>query len=337
MTQRLWIGQAVSNRRGLLLRKCARLAAGVLFLRLVGAPLRVQALPPGFPFSEGPAQVRLGTVATLQLPEGWRFVAPKDLPAYFAGSPRRAGAWDLGVALAGSEGAVELRFVFEPVGWVAATALPDPAVLLVKAQGLARERAARTPDPDGPRELADWRWEPNYDAPERLLRFGGWWRRGEAESVDLHLRWLGRRGVLKLDWSGDQEDANAFIAATEAAAEGLRFNDGEELEAVAPGDRAAGLDLEALVLGGLLGRAVLRDGAPPRDFSLWQWIAAGLLAAFASAWAALGLHRRLRAWLDARRQARGEEARLSYLEKKLGGRAEEVEELEEDQDQEARP
>jgi uncharacterized membrane-anchored protein len=285
---------------------------------------------PTIHFIDGPAAVTLGAEATLELPAGWRFVPKTDLGAYFAGGPRRLGAWDRGLVLT-AEPARELRLVFEPLGAVAEAPVPDPAALLPEAQALAAARARKLGLSDGlQRTLVDWRWEPTYDAARQVLRFGGFWREAGEESVDLHLRWLGRRGVLKLDWRGNQGEADDFSALSEALDEALRFNEGQRLADAQPGDPRAAMDLGGLVLDGLFGRGAVAGGAPPApERPLWQWIAAGLALAAALAWVMVRLWRVLASWMQRRARARQEARRLDYIEKKFGSAAD-VEEIEEE-------
>jgi uncharacterized membrane-anchored protein len=287
---------------------------------------------PAVRFTDGPASVTLGAEAQLELPVGWRFVAREDLAAYFAGSPRQAGAWDRGLVLAGDP-VFELRLQFEPLGRVPLEPLPDVEALLAQAQGLAQETARRNRVAAGMgRELAFWRWEPFFESERKALRFGGVWREGADETVSLQLRWLGRRGVLKLDWRGAEDDANAFIAVSEQLDEALRFQPGHGWDDAQAGESAAKLDLSALVLDGLFGRGAAAVGGAPiqAERPLWAWILGSLAAALAAAWAALQLWRRLDAWLTRRQKAKKDAQRLDYIEKKYGGGADGVEEIEEE-------
>lgn len=312
--------------------RSARLLAGVLLLGLscLSAGLRADEMP-AVPYVEGPASVSLGAEAVLDLPAGWRFVPPASLAAWFAGRPEHAGAWDRGLVLA-QEPSMELRLIFEPMGAVAVDPLPQADALLPKAQALALAlRKQARPGVDRQRELAYWRWEPSYDPGHQVLRFGGVWREGEDELVSLQWRWLARRGVLKLDWRGSEDDANAFVAVSEQIDAGLRFVPGQTLADLQPSDKLAPLDLDGLVLDGLFGRRAGAVGQPEKaEWPLGAWIAAFvaglvlLLGAVIKAW------RALEAWLGRRQKAQKDAQRLDYIEKKYGGRVDEVEAIEDE-------
>lgn len=86
----------------------------------------------------GPTSLSLGAEATLQLPDGWRFVPSDQLRAYWRGRDLSVGPWDRGLVLPDS-GGFELRLVFEPLGAVALEPLPQVTPLLIQAQALARD------------------------------------------------------------------------------------------------------------------------------------------------------------------------------------------------------
>jgi uncharacterized membrane-anchored protein len=284
-------------------------------------------------FVEGPVSVSLGAEAVLELPEGWRWVAKAQLPEYFAPTKRPVGAWDLGVVLAG-EPPTELRLQFEPLGAVNETALPPVEELLVQAQAAASAEGQRRQHVGlPPRELRAWRWEPNYQPEGPVLRFGGLWLEREQETISLQLRWLGRRGVIKLDWKGDEEGANGFIALSEQLDEALHFAPGAALADRQPGDAAAKLDLNGLVMDGLFGRGVMAGGKQEEPVPLLALLVAALAGIFIAAGLGLKAWRGLTSWLKARAKARDDEQRLGYYEKKLGSRAGDVE-LEEEEKQE---
>lgn len=280
---------------------------------------------------DGPTSLSLGAEATLQLPDGWRFVPSDQLRAYWRGRGISAGPWDRGVVLPDS-GGFELRLVFEPLGAVALEPLPQVTPLLIQAQALARAAQANHGAVEGMgRELAFWRWEPFYEPSTNSLRFGGVWRAGTDETVSMHVRWLARRGVLKLDWRGTEDNADAFSAVVERMEEGLQFNLGQTRAEAGPKDPVAKLDLSGLVLDGLFGRGRASAGPPPsKPLPLWAWALIGfaslaiLIVGIVKGW------RSLEAWLNGRAKAKQEAARLAHIERKYGGSAEDVEEIEEE-------
>jgi uncharacterized membrane-anchored protein len=309
----------------------ARLLAGVLLCGLLASVLAADEMPQSVRYVECPASVTLGAEAVLELPAGWCFVPREELAAYFGDGPHRVGAWDRGLVLAGDP-AFELRLLFEPLGAVALEPLPDPEALLPRAQSLARE-VQRRPGRSSTvgRELAAWRWEPFFQPELQSLRFGGAWRQDGDELLSLHVRWLGRRGVLKLDWLGPEDEAEAFSAYAERLEEGLRFSVGHGRSDAGPADPIASLDLSGLVLDGLLGRAATQPGGKAAEpWPWWAWLAVAIAGSIAVAVGTLTAWRRLNAWLDRRQKRQDDARRLEHLERSFGGRADEVEVLDEE-------
>lgn len=280
----------------------------------------------------GPAILTLGAQARLDLPPDWRWVAQEQLGAYFAASGRRSGRWDLGVALAPGSPA-ELRLQFEPLGAVNDA---DPSVLapdalmarLEQAEDEANQRRRALGLPEA--RISAWVQAPGYDPAKRRLQWSELHQVGADEVLGWHARLLGREGVIKLDLVGPQAALLDQTPQAQALVDAVAFQAGKGLDLRQPTDKASPLGLDALVVDGASGRGALAGGAPPEPASLWAQLALWLAGAALAVWAALTGSR---AWMAAaRRKARQaeEEARLERLEKELGGRAEDVEEILED-------
>lgn len=296
-----------------------------------GDPAAAAPVPiPDAALIDGPAALSLGAEASLALPAGWRFVPREQLKAYWRDRGITPGAWDRGVVLPADSG-LELRLVFEPLGAVPLEPLPQVDSLLLKAQGMAKAAQAGAAAGLG-RELTYWRWEPFFQPDAMSLRFGGVWRQGTDETVSMHVRWLGRRGVLKLDWRGAEDNANTFSANVEQMEEGLRFNPGQSRAEATPKDPVSSIDLSGLVLDGLFGRGSLAQGpAVRKSLPWWAW---ALIAVAGVALLLVGIvqgWRGLAAWLDRRAKAKADAQRLAHLERSFGGSAEDVEEISEEE------
>jgi hypothetical protein len=265
---------------------------------------------------DGPLSVSLGAEAMLALPAGWHWVAGPQLKAYFATHGHAPGPWDRGVAL-DADGR-EWRFIFEPGAPVGLADSLDGAALLAKAQSLAPAAG-----------LQRWLTDPRWDAAHASLRLASVWHSGEEDSAALSQRWLARRGVLKLDWRGPLEQAEAAGAALDAMDAGLQWNSGQARAEALPAE-APKLALDAFAVEILLGRSARAPEATGDKVPLWGWIVGGLAGLGLLAWALYRLVHGLLGWLRARAEAKADAARLDALEKDYGGRAEDVEEIEEE-------
>jgi hypothetical protein len=275
----------------------------------------------------------LGAQAFLALPEGWRFVPPDQLSAYFAADGRRrAGAWDLGVALGPLPGD-EVRLQFEPMGWISDSAgVGEPIALLSRLQqAAAADNLRRRALGMGELQFPSWFLPPAYELAAHRLIFGEIRVLEGEETAAWRLRLPGRLGVLKADLSGAPESfaSPAADAATLAAA--ITWAAGQGPEARQPGDHASGKDLDALVTEGVLGHpgsGAARNGSSPLGF----WIVLTLTAALGLSWAAVRLWRALEGVLERKRREFRKQGEAASYERKIGGFADDVQEIADDED-----
>jgi len=277
---------------------------------------------------DGPAHLTLGAEAYLELPEGWRFVSRDRLGAYLGGSGRSAGNWDLGVALGPDSPSMELRLQFEPMGAVDDSAgLEEPLALLARIQQAASDaNVRRRLAGQGDLLVTGWSQPPAYELAVHRLLFGELRTQGGEDWAAWRLRLPGRDGVLKIDLLEPAEALSSFSAQAAELAANLSFQPGRGLDERLPADKPAGLDLNGLVLRGVLGRG--GSGGVPRES-----IPVGVLAAVALALAfgAVRLLRELTAWREARDKAERKERESRDYERSLGSSADDVVEINEDE------
>jgi uncharacterized membrane-anchored protein len=241
---------------------------------------------------DGPAHLTLSTEVLLELPAGWRFVAKDQLPAYFASTKRNAGDWDLGVALGPDDGAPELRLQFEPVGAVDDSAgLEEPLALLDRVQQMA-EAENSTHEGQGSAQITVWNQPPAYELGAHRLLFGETRTENGQDLAAWRLRLPGRSGVLKLDLVAPADTLPALSAQAAVLAAGLSFQENRGLDSRQSTDRAAALDLNGLVLEGVLGRSD-DGGSGKAPVSAWVWITLCSVTALALALGGALLWRRL--------------------------------------------
>jgi uncharacterized membrane-anchored protein len=274
----------------------------------------------------GPAHVTLGAEAQLELPQGWSFVPKDQLPAYFSPGPRRAGAWDLGVALGPDSGAPELRLQFEPMGAVDDRAgLEEPLALLARVQqAMDAENARRGLQGQAGTLVSGWSQAPAYELGAHRLLFGELRSSNGEDLAAWRLRLNGRAGVLKIDLVTGADRLANYAAAAAGLAEGLSFLPGRGLDAAQDSDRRAALDLNALVLDAVAGRGTA--GPLPRRDALPLAVSATLALALGLAIVsgALGLYRWVRAWNAERGRLAAKERETRRYERELGASADEV-------------
>jgi uncharacterized membrane-anchored protein len=305
-----------------------------------GASASAESPSAGSDLVAGPVDLSLGAEAKLSLPDGWHWVPKEGLQAYFGADGRKAGAWDLGLAIPPGQPHFEFRVQFEPMGAVAEPAAGlDSAALLAKVQAAAaaanQERRAQ-----GGLEvqIPGWAEEPVYDAATKRLAWGERRESGPEERRGWHARLLGRAGVLKLDVEAPEDLMQLQTPLLQALFNALSLADGRALDDRGPADKAAAMDLPGLLLAGTLGRGSLKNEAPleePMSPVAVAALEAGLTLLLAwgavAGWRGLQRRRHLRATVAA------EVERLEQLEKDLGASADDVEEVHEGDDDAAAP
>ncbi|HTB34929.1 MAG TPA: DUF2167 domain-containing protein [bacterium] len=288
----------------------------------------------------GPLDLTLGAEAHLSLPDGWHWVPKERLQAYFGSDGRKAGAWDLGLALSPGQPLFEFRVQFEPLGAVAEPAGPlDSAALLSKIQAAAATANLERRSQGGlDLQIPGWSEEPAYDPATKRLTWGERRVSGADERRGWHARLLGRAGVLKLDVEAPEDLMQLQTPLLQALFNALSLADGRALDDRGPADKAAAMDLPGLLLAGTLGRGSLKNEAPleePMSPVAVAALEAGLTLLLAwgavAGWRGLQRRRHLRATVAA------EVERLEQLEKDLGASADDVEEVHEGDDDAAAP
>ena len=283
----------------------------------------------------GPADLSLGAEVRLALPDGWHWVPKDKLQAYFGSDGRKAGAWDLGLALSPGQPLFEFRVQFEPLGAVAEPAAgPDSAALMAKIQAAAatanQERRAQ-----GGMEvqIPGWSAEPAYDPASKRLVWGERRQTGADERRGWHARLLGRAGMVKLDVEAPDDLMPLQAPLLQTLFNGLSLAEGRGLADRQAADKPAAVDLDGLVLEGTLGRGSLNQG-PSQEAPLPPAAVAGLeiAAALLLAWGGVAFWRGLKRRRHMQALVAAEVERLEKLEKDLGPSAADVEEVHENDD-----
>lgn len=232
---------------------------------------------------EGPATAHLGSVADLQVPEGFTFLNGDQTRAMLhrAGDPISGN--ELGF-LRPDKGGWAVYFEFDDIGYIkdAEKEKLDPAKLLEsfkKGTAAANKERARAGSP--PIEIIGWDKEPVYDATSQNLE---WCLRARSEGhefVNYNTRVLGRKGVMEVVLVVDPENLAATLPEFRSVIAGHKFQSGESYAEYRPGDKIAKYGLGALVLGGAaVGAAKLGLFASLAVFlkKAWKLVIIGLVA-----------------------------------------------------------
>lgn len=204
------------------------------------------------PWQLGPTEGKIGSSATVKVPEGYVFLDP-------------AGARDLNRLTENPSPAVDeyvlakkdlswiAFFSFNPSGYVKDNETLDADALLKSvSDGTEASNEERRENGWAAIHVTGWAFQPKYDTTIKSLEWA-FRLKGEqsaGESINYNTRLLGRRGVMEVQLVTSPELLQASVADFKARLPGYAFNAGETYAEFREGDRVAEYGLAALVTGG---------------------------------------------------------------------------------------
>lgn len=272
--------------RHTLLTLCCTVSA---FLLSLSTPARAQEAPSvadqidQLAWQQGPTSGALGDMATITIPEGYRFVGKGDAGKFLELLQNPSDGSELGVLLS-PESNWFVTFEFSDDGYVRddERELDADALLSSIREGTAAANDVRKERGWAPLEVVGWETRPFYDQQTRNLT---WAIRGSSEgseSLNHSTRLLGRRGVMRVNLVLDPEDSAAAMAGFSEVMSGFSYNPGHRYSEFTTGDKVAEYGLAGLIVGGT-GVALAKSGLLQK---FWKLIVLGLvsLAGAARSW-----------------------------------------------------
>jgi len=235
-------------------------------------------------WQSGPLTGALGTVAEVQVPEGYVFAEAKEARRLLEMMGNPTSGSELGVIMPKVGDDEEPWFVFfefEPVGYVKddeKESLDAAALLSSIKEGNAAANKERKERGWTTLDITGWEVPPFYNAQTNNLE---WAIRGESEGhgvVNYSTRLLGRKGVMRVDLVLSPEQLAPVKAAYASLLPNFSFKSGEKYAEYRAGDKIAAYGLAALVAGGA-GALAVKTGLLAK---LWKLIVAGVVAAGAA-------------------------------------------------------
>ena len=210
----------------------------------------------GIKFVVGPARVRLGRYAEINLPESFAFVGGESLKKYYDQTQNPYSGNEIGVVI--SRDGWSIYFDYIDSGHIDDSDREDlDADALYKSmqQNQGASNVERKQKGWDELMLKGWTSKPHYDQKTNNLTWA--FRMASSRDnyagtfINQNIRLLGRTGYVSAIVVGDD---SADYAQTEAAANALlrnfRFSQGQSYAEFRSGDKIARYGLAALVLGG---------------------------------------------------------------------------------------
>lgn len=211
----------------------------------------------------GPVVSEVGTEAKIAVPEGYLFSGPEGARTFLQLTENIPGD-EIGVLVPSSEEEDWfVLFSFDPVGYVKddeQDSLDADDLLASIRESNESGNQERQRMGWGTLTITGWIQPPHYDESTNNLE---WSLRVEDESGDPsanhQTRYLGRRGVMRVELVAQPEDLDTALAAFHEAMTGFSFTSGNDYSSFVEGDKIAEYGLTALVLGGA-GAAAAKAG-----------------------------------------------------------------------------
>jgi uncharacterized membrane-anchored protein len=234
-------------------------------------------------WQEGPTTAKLGDIAEIQIPAGYRFSGKDGAQKLLQLTQNIPNGRELGV-IVGDKATWFMMFEFKEEGYVKdeeGGKLDNEAILKNIQEGTEAANQQRAKKGWPPFHVNGWQREPFYDPGTHNLTWAILGRGDdpkEMNTVNHSVRILGRRGTMNVDLIADQNQYAALTGEFNTLMSGFHYLQGNRYSDFAKGDKVAEYGLTALIVGG--GAAVaLKTGLLAK---LWKFIVMGLVAAGAA-------------------------------------------------------
>ena len=213
-------------------------------------PFQTPAASQSTEWVSGPATANLGTIASIKVPEGYKFADAAGARAFFE-KLRNPIPPNLVGVLAPQAGGMWVIFEFAEVGYLKDAdreRLDNASILKNVHSRIDRQNQERTLAGQAPFTTVDWQLKPIYDPQQHILE---WAIRADSRSenvVNQTVRLLARRGVLDavaIHSGRDQVD----LTQLRQLVKGVSLKPGESFADYKEGDKIAASGLAGLITG----------------------------------------------------------------------------------------
>ncbi len=237
--------------------------------------------PPPIAWTKGPGTVKLGSVAEMQLPQGFLFADGDGARKYMELIHNPTSGEELGIIVPASEKeSWFVLFEFNEVGLVKDDdkgSLDSAAILKNIQDGTESANEERKKHGWEAFHVNGWYTPPFYDSVTNNLT---WATNGSSDNdkdptVNYSVRLLGRRGTMNVDLVLDPGDMARVEPQFKDLMKSFQFSHGSRYADFVQGDKLAGYGLTALVAGGATAVAI-KTGLLAK---FWKLIVVGFAAA----------------------------------------------------------
>jgi uncharacterized membrane-anchored protein len=244
------------------MKKCAAFLFVALGWGVGAASAQDRELPPGW--FAGPMNGKLGTHATITVPDGYMFLNQQATRTFLEENQNIPDGDELGtlVRVLPDEKHWFAVFSYADTGHIdnsERNSLDADKLMESMRQGNYESNEERKKRGWSPLVLIDWQVKPYYDQKTHNLTWATLLASDNEPVINHSVRLLGRTGLMSAQLVADPSIAETATAEFNEALKGYTFNSGRRYFEFRDGDKLAGYGLTALIAGGA-GAAAVKTG-----------------------------------------------------------------------------
>jgi uncharacterized membrane-anchored protein len=247
--------------------------------------------PSGIEWHKGPYRAHLGSVAEIDIPQGYAFTDNAGTRRFMELTHNPSSENELGLIIPidqdDSSRGWFLLFDFDEVGYISdseKSSLDADKILASLKTNTEKANEFRREKGWAAFHLTGWQQAPFYDERTHDLTWatiGNSDDLKEGKTVNYSTRILGRRGAMSVDLVSDPVQLDRVLPAYRQLLSGFGFSPGSRYAEFVRGDKVASYGLTALIAGGAAAAAVktgLLSKLVAGLLALWKFILVGLVA-----------------------------------------------------------
>jgi uncharacterized membrane-anchored protein len=234
-------------------------------------------LPQGW--SAGPALGRLGTRATIAVPEGYMFLDASATKRFLEETQNIPDGDELGTLFRTlpNDDYWFAVFSYQDTGHIDSSerdSLDAEALMKSMKEGNALANEERKSRGWAPLFLVDWHQPPYFDQATHNLTWATLLASDDGSTINHSVRLLGRTGLMSAQVVAGPGEIETATKEFNGVLKGYSFNEGQRYAEFRQGDKLAGYGLTALIAGGA-GAAAVKSGFLQK---MWKALVVGFAA-----------------------------------------------------------
>jgi len=223
----------------------------------------------------GPTTAQLGSIAQVDIPEGFQFVGKPDAGKFMELIENPSDGSELGLLLHAEDGWFVV-FEFSDDGYVKDDDRDFDAdgILDSIKSGTEAANKIRRERGWGTMSIVGWHQAPYYDAKTNNLTWSIKGASDDGETINHSTRLLGRRGVMKVALVASPDQMGTALTDFNDTLTHFSFTPGNRYSEFTRGDKIAEYGLAGLIAGGA-GVALVKTGLLQK---FWKLIVVGFIA-----------------------------------------------------------